>query len=155
MVMPPSVEAEHWGVLPVRMIHAMSCLASRHNHRQVITLLLRTEPRHFIEYRGDDLIGAQLAALLEDVDQSVLAEFLFEMVESLRDSIRVDRKEVAGQQLALPGRAVPVAEQSQHGRGGVETFYRVVRAEEQAREMSTVRVSQSTTGIVEFGVEQG
>src|SRR5215470_14614986 len=76
------------------------------------------------------------------------------MVERLGDAIGVKRERVTGKELALANRAVPVFEKSHDGAIGIEAFESAVTAQEQGRQMATIRVAEAARGVVVFGEEE-
>jgi hypothetical protein len=64
--------------------------ASRDYQRDIFTLFVAAEPRHFVEDSFDDVVRAPVAIALQGIGQPLLSEFLIALVERLDDPVRVD-----------------------------------------------------------------
>src|SRR5438552_3101665 len=117
--------------MPKRLIAAtLRASALRANERDVVALFERAELTHFGQNRIKQNLRWLLAMLPQRVYQAQFPEFLPGIVERLRDAVCVEHQGVAGVELALGHRAVPVREDSYNRAGGIEPLQRVVAAEE-------------------------
>src|SRR5262245_20405383 len=87
-------------------------------------------------------------------DQSLLAELLPAVVEGFRNSIGIERENVARGETALLDRAIPVAEQAHHRPRRLETLEGVVAPEKQNRQVAAIDIPQASPGVLVLGKEQ-
>src|SRR5215831_5649744 len=100
------------------------------------------------------LLAGLVPVLAQAVDQAFFSEFSAIAVVGLGNSIRVQREQISGFQLAIRDVAFPFSEQAKQGAGGIETVVGVVGAQQQAREVSAIGITQPPRPIVVFSEEQ-
>ena len=86
--------------------------------------------------------------------QPLLAELLSRVVERLGDAVRVEHEQVAGRELALADRALPIREEPQDGARGARAARACRRPEQQAAQVAAVGVAQALRRVVVLGEEE-
>src|SRR4029077_8425610 len=86
--------------------------------------------------------------------QSFFAELFVRIVERFGDPIGVKRENIAGTERSLADHTIPILEQAEDRRGGIEAIHAVVAAQQNGAEMAAVRVSQTAGGLLVFGKKQ-
>jgi len=68
----------------------------------------------------------------QSFDEALFSKFFPCFAERFGDAVSVESKGIAGKELALRNRAIPLLENAENGGGGVETIEGVVAAEEKS-----------------------
>jgi len=107
---------------------------------------------------GDDILEEGLAGLSamaeEGFDEAGFAVFVAGFVEGFGDAVGVEDEGVARLDGAFAQFAVPLFENAEDGRGGVEAVYGIVAAEDERGRMAAIDVAESAGGDVVIGEEE-
>jgi hypothetical protein len=117
-------------------------------------LVRGVEVADFCGDRFQSGLAGLVAMSVQPFYQGCFSELLTLSIVGFRYTIRVERQQIAGLELAFGDRAIPISKQAQQRCGGVEAHARVVGAENQRREMSAVGVPEALGVIVVFGKEE-
>ena len=121
----------------------------------VVVLIVGTVEADFVDDVGDEFAGRKCVVAAEGFDEALFAEFFEGGIEGFGDAIGVKGERVARMELAFADFAIPIAEGTEDGGGGVQGFEGRVSAENEAGEMAAVDVAEAAGGVVVLGEEKG
>jgi hypothetical protein len=105
-------------------------------------------------YGVKERVDGQVASGKKGFHQASLSEFFSNLVWGFRYSVCVDDQCVSRTELNRIHRAIPLLEESQHGRGSHQVLHGSVGAQEQWRVVPTISIAQAATGILVVRKEQ-
>src|SRR5579863_8376582 len=108
----------------------------------------------FVDDGGDEGLGGQMAATTEGFDEAALAEFFAGLVERLGDAVGVKGERIAGTELALAKRTVPLLEKPDRETGGIEAIESAIAAKKKSGKMTAIGVAQTARCVVVVGVKK-
>src|SRR5229473_2196680 len=120
----------------------------------VVALFVGAEALDFANDGSEGGLGRAFAMALEGFDQALFAELFIIRVVGFGYAIGVEGEGIAWANLAFSNLAIPFFENAQNGGSGMETFHSAIAAEEKAREMAAIRVTQVACVVVIFGEEE-
>src|SRR2546429_385970 len=87
-------------------------------------------------------------------NEAVFAVLFFRVVEGFGNPVRVERECVSSKQLPFSYEAIPLLEESEHSRCGIEPINSTIAPKQKRTEMATIRVAQAPRSIVIFAKEE-
>ena len=123
-------------------------LALSDQHGDVVTLFVRTELANLVDKRSQQMLRRQVSMPAQSFNQTRFAEFFAVRVERLSDAVGVEHHGVPGKEIPLTSTAIPSLEKSQYGASRIKPFQIAIPAKKKRREMTAVRIAQSTQAVV-------